>query len=351
MEELLSFVPQNDDCDFERIARFQKRMNSRNPILCPERAEIITASYQKTEGEPIVLRRARAFAEILAAMTVYIEPDSLIAGNQASANFAAPVFPEYSFDWIIAEMDEFALRSGDYFTVSDDVKKRLRALEGYWRGKTHKDEVLSKLPAINREAEKQGVLHRGGISMSGDGHIIPEHSMVLSVGYGGLADIAGKRLAQDGQNAEKLSDEQRVFYKAVVIAMEGALCYIKRMGKAASAGAERVKDPKRKAELLGMASMFETFMEGGARNFHEAVEAVYLTHLLMMIESNGHSFSFGRFDQYIYPYYKKDIDAGILTKEKALEIITHFFIMTNSLNKIRPGIIPSTRAVIPSIQT
>jgi formate C-acetyltransferase len=77
-------------------------------------------------------------------------------------------------------------------------------------------------------------------------------------------------------------------------------------------------------------------MEGGVRSFHEAVDAVYLTHLLMMIESNGHSFSFGRFDQYMYPYYQKDLDAGIITKEKALEIITHFFIMTNSLNKLRP---------------
>jgi len=331
--DLLSFVPQNDDCDFERIRRFQKRMNARVPVICHERAEIITSSYQKTEGEAIVLRRAKAFAEILAGMTVYIEPNSLIAGNQASVNFAAPVFPEYSYDWVIKELDEFALRSGDYFKVSEETKQRLCSLEEYWKGKTHKDEVLSKLPEINRRAEKQGVLHRGGISMSGDGHIIPEHSLVLSVGYGGLAEIARGHLARNGG---QINDEQRDFYEAVVIAMEGALFYIKRLGKAAAAGAGKEQETGRKAELASLAVMFETFMEGGARNFHEAVEAVYLTHLLMMIESNGHSFSFGRFDQYIYPYYKKDLDEGIITKEKALEIITHFFIMTNSLNKVRP---------------
>ncbi|MDR2661573.1 MAG: formate C-acetyltransferase/glycerol dehydratase family glycyl radical enzyme [Treponema sp.] len=330
-EELLRFVPRNNDCDFERIRRFQERMNARIPRICPERAEIITASYQRTEGKPMVLRRAKAFAEILAAMTVYIEPDTLIPGNQAGANFAAPVFPEYSYDWIIEELDEFEGRRGDYFTVTEDTKKRLRALEPYWRGKTHKDDVLSKLPPLNRLAEEQGVLHRGGISMSGDGHIIPDHSLVLAEGYGGLAGIARNNLDRQG-----LGREERNFYEAVIIAMEGALGYIKRLGRAAESSAQQERDPQRKAELEGLGAMLAAFMEKGAGNFHEAVEAVYLTHLLMMIESNGHSFSFGRFDQYIYPYYKKDLDAGLITKEKALEIITHFFIMTNSLNKIRP---------------
>jgi formate C-acetyltransferase len=329
--EFLRFVPKNGDCDFERIERFRNRMNARIPGICLQRAEIITECYKKTEGEPIVIRRARAFAEILSNMTVYIEPDSLIAGNQASSNFAAPVFPEYSYDWVVEELDEFENRSGDYFRITEETKERLRVLQPYWQGKTHKDEVLSKLPEINLKAEKQGVLHRGGISMSGDGHIIPEHSLVLSKGYGGLAATARECLAQDG-----ITPEQRDFYEAVAIAMEGSLHYIKRLGRTAAADAEKEQDTRRKAELTDLALMFETFMESGARNFHEAVEAVYLTHLLMMIESNGHSFSFGRFDQYIYPYYEKDIENGIITKEKALEIITHFFIMTNSLNKIRP---------------
>jgi len=329
---LLSFVPTNDDCDFERIKTVQARMNARVPYICPERAEIITESFKRTEGEPIVIRRAKALADILSRMTTYIEPDMLIVGNQASQNFAAPVFPEYSIDWVIEELDEFEKRSGDYFHITEDTKDRLRALEGYWTGKTHKDEVLSHLPQINRQAEKQGVLHRGGISMSGDGHIIPDHEFVLAHGYGGMADIARAHLANDAA----LTQEQKDFYEASIIAMNGALTYIKRLGEDAEIAAACAEDPKRAAELRELSEMFAHFMEGGARSFHEAVEAVYLTHVLMMIESNGHSFSFGRFDQYVYPYYKKDLDAGVLSKEKALELITHFFIMTNSLNKVRP---------------
>jgi len=331
MKETLSFKPASADCDFERIARLQQFMYHRRATICPQRAEIITASYQATEGQPIVLRRARAFAAILSQMTVYVQDDALIVGNQASANFAAPIFPEYSYDWVIDELDQFSQRSGDSFEISDDTKDRLRALAPYWRGRAHKDQVLSQLPPINLQAEKQGVLHRGGISMSGDGHIIPNHQFVLAVGYGGMADIARRHLDAGG-----LTDEQRDFYNAAIIAMEAALGYIRRLATACADQAEATADARRRAELTRMAATLSDMMTGGARSFYEAVESVYLTHLLMMIESNGHSFSFGRFDQYIYPYYKADLDAGRITREKALEIITHFFIMTNSLNKVRP---------------
>lgn len=331
MTDFLSFKPTNQDCDFERIERLQAKMNSRIPTICPERAEIITRSFQKTEGEPIVIRRAKAFSDILDEMTVYIEPDMLIIGNQASANFAAPVFPEYSYEWVIEELDSFDQRSGDYFNITEETKDRLRKLRDYWVGKTHQDEVKANLSPTNILAEKQGVLHRGGISMSGDGHIIPNHDFVLEIGFGGMADIAKQHLKD-----ENLTQDQKDYYNAAIISMDAALRYCKRLGKVAEKDAQDEKNPKRKEELLELARMMETFMEGGARSFHEAVETVYLTHLLMMVESNGHSFSFGRFDQYVYPYYQRDLEAGKISKEKALEIITHFFIMTNSLNKVRP---------------
>ena len=122
MAVLLSFKPVNNDCDFCRIDQLQASMNARIPTICPERVEIITDCFKRTEGEPIVIRRAKAFADILEKMTVYIEPDSLIIGNQASVNFAAPVFPEYSYDWVIDELDEFEFRSGDYFNITKDTR-------------------------------------------------------------------------------------------------------------------------------------------------------------------------------------------------------------------------------------
>ena len=247
-------------------------------------------------------------------------------------NFAAPIFPEYSFDWVIEELDEFDKRSGDSFQISEDTKERLRKLAPYWVGKTHKDEVLRNLSPINRQAEKQGVLHRGGISMSGDGHIIPNHDFVLEVGFAGMKEIAKDHLEKD----ENLTQEQIDYYKAAVIAMDGVIAYCERFAELAEEEAKKEAEDKRKQELLAMNTMFRNIAKGGATDFLEAVEYVYLAHLLMMIESNGHSFSFGRFDQFVYPYYEKDLKEGKISKEKALEIITHFFIMTNSLNKVRP---------------
>jgi len=292
--------------DISRINRLQTRMNARKPTICPERAEIYTASYKQTEGQPIILRRAKAFAATLDQMKVYAEPDSLIIGNYASANFAAPIFPEYSYQWVIDELDDFEHRRGDYFFISDDNKERLRKLAEYWIGRTHQDEVNNKMTPANILAQAEGVLHRGGISMSGHGHIIPNHEFVLEKGFGGIINIAKEKLLTE-------NDEAKInYYNAAILAFEGALRYCKRLG------------------------LPEGFMENGARSFREAVQTVYILHLLIMIESNGHSVSFGRFDQYIEPYYQHDISTGIISDDYALEIITHFFIMLNSLNKVRP---------------
>ena len=332
MNELLSYVPVTNECDFARISRLQNKMYHRQATLCAERAEIYTAVFKETENESMIIRKAKAFKKTLEEMTIYIEPDSLIVGNQASRNFAAPVFPEYSIDWIIEEMDEFALRSGDSFEVDEETKERIRAIAPYWYGKTHKDEVLKNLPPINRLAEKQSVLHRGGISMSGDGHIVPNNRFVFEHGYAGIRKIAQQHL----ENDIDLTDEQKDYYQAVILCMDGALAYCMRFSEFAYETALNTEDEKRKKELLDIYEMMAKLMEEPVDSFYRAVETVYLTHLLMMIESNGHSFSFGRFDQDVYEYYKNDVEKGIISEDKALEIITHFFIMSNSLNKIRP---------------
>jgi len=185
--EFLSFIPTNNEVDFDRISRFQKKMLNRVASICPERAEIVTEVFRKTEGQPMVIRRAKAFEKVLEKMSIYIEDDTLIVGNQASKNFAAPIFPEYSFDWVVEELDEFEKRPGDSFEITEEAKGRLRKISTYWKDKTHKDEVLRNQSERVQLAKEQNVIHCGGISMSGDGHIIPNHELILKKGYGGLA--------------------------------------------------------------------------------------------------------------------------------------------------------------------
>ena len=330
MKQFLELVPQNNDIDLDRIQRLQQRMEKRTASICSERALLITESFRETEGEDYVLRKAKAFKHILENMTIYIEDDSLLFGNQASRNFAAPIFPEFSIKWVIKELDEFDQRTGDVFQISEEVKEDLRSIAPYWEGHTHEDEVLKNTPDMILKAEKQGVIHRGGISNSGDGHIVPKHELVLEKGFRGIINDAKEKLQNDN-----LTQENTTFYKAVIIALEGALNFIKRYSKLAYEMAEKEKHLNRKEELLKIGKMCETLMEQPARNFYEGCEVCYLVHMLQMIESNGHSFCYGRFDQYMYDLYKSDIENGVFTKEKALEIIVHMFLMNSSNNKVR----------------
>ncbi|CUH97819.1 hypothetical protein P22_3965 [Propionispora sp. 2/2-37] len=331
MKKFLEFVPRNEDIDLVRIHRLQQIMEKRTASICSERAVLITESFRTTEGEDYVLRKAKAFAHILENMTIYIQDDSLIFGNQASRNFAAPIFPEFSIQWVIKELDEFDKRAGDVFQISEEVKRDLKSIAPYWQGHTHEDEVWKNTPDSIRQAEKQSVLHRGGISMSGDGHIVPKHELILQKGFRGIVEEAERQLKN-----RNLSEENATFYQAVIIALEGALKFIKRYSALAYRMAERETDRKRRQELLQIGKMCETLLERPAASFYEGCEVCYLVHMLQMIESNGHSFCYGRFDQYMYDLYIADIKKGILTQEKALEIITHMFLMNSSNNKVRP---------------
>lgn len=319
-----------DDFARLRIDRLRKIMLDTKASLCSQRALLYTESFKQTENEPYILRKAKAFAHTLDHMSIFIEADSLIFGNMASQNFAAPVFPEYSMDWLVDEIDTFSLRKGDVFQVDEKVKADILSISDFWLGKTHKDEVKRNLTEDIRLASKTGALHLGGISMSGDGHVVPDYPTLLSRGFRWYIDEANKKIR------EVQTIEQRSFYQAVIISLEAALRWIKRYGKLAEQLSTE-EEGQRKTELLDMAAMAMTLMERPAQSFWECVLATYLVHILQLIESNGHSFCFGRFDQYAYPYYKIDIEKGILNEGSALEIITHFFLMTNSTNKIRPN--------------
>lgn len=331
MLKYLEFIAKNDDIDFARIERFQEYMHHRTPTVCCQRAKIFTRVFQDNPNLSFSQKKALAFKATLNEMTIYLEKDSLIVGNQASRNFAAPIFPEYSFEWVINELDEFENRSGDYFKIDEVTKSELRKIRHFWQGQTHQDQVFKNINPTIKDAEKQGVLHLGGISMSGDGHIIPDHQMLLEIGFIGVIKIASEKLQEKHLAIDKIE-----FYQNIIIAMEAANNYIARFCVILIQESQIESNRKRKQEFLDMNDALQEILNGEIVSFLAAVQLLYFTHLFMMIESNGHSFSYGRFDQLLNGIYQKNVNDGLLTKEKALEIITHFFLMNNSLNKIRP---------------
>lgn len=141
MKQLFRFEPKNNECDFKRIDRLRTKMQNRKASICSQRALLYTESFKESENDAYIIRKAKAFAHTLKHMDIYIEEDSLIFGNMASSNFAAPIYPEYSIDWVVAELDEFEKRTGDIFYIDEKVKEDIRSIAPYWHNHTHEDEV------------------------------------------------------------------------------------------------------------------------------------------------------------------------------------------------------------------
>ncbi len=319
-----------------RVSRLRERILNTTPSVCAERGLLVTEAHRRYAADPPVLRRAKALAHVLDHMTIRIDEGELIVGNQAGAPRAAPLFPEYEVDFLVQEVDEFARRPADVFTVPADVKRAI--LEGigpYWHGRTLYDHAQAMRPVEVTLAEKIGAISGRGNISSGDGHIIMNFPKVLRQGLLGLLEeVRAARAAVSPYDA--FSIKKRIFYQAVEISLEAAIRFARRYAAEAKRQAGETGDVIRKAELERIAEVCDRVPALPARNFQEAVQCVWFMHLVSQIESNGHSFSLGRFDQYTYPFYRADLEAGRLSPEQAQELLALLWLKLFSIIKIRP---------------
>ena len=146
----------------ERIRQIKEEVTSVHPEICVDRAILITEAYRATEGEPVVIRRAKALKKILEEMPIYIQDGELLVGNQGHKPRSAPIFPEYSWDWILNEIDQFDKRHSDRFIISEEDKQKLRKSLKYWKGKTVKDRALNMQPEEVKLATKNWCNRMGG---------------------------------------------------------------------------------------------------------------------------------------------------------------------------------------------
>jgi len=314
------------------------------PEICLERARIYTESWRETESEPVAVRRALALARVLHEMTVFIDDGELIVGNHASRPLAVPLFPEFSAEWLEEEMDCFAARAQDAFTLRDEDRPGISELVGYWRGKTHFDRVLGNIERSLPE-EVAEVFDRDGLNVNqvyhtvvntidGDGHVALDFAQILSLGFEGLAQKA--RMVRDGldlSNAENV--KKRIFLQSVIIACDAAAEFGRRYASLARRSADSCDNEARRDELLAIAEVCDRVPAAPAETFRGALQSVWFAFLLSQIESNGHSMSLGRLDQYLYPYYAKDLERGRISREEACELLECFWIKTAELNKLR----------------
>ncbi len=308
------------------------------PEVCVERALLVTKAYQETEGLPVYVRRAHALETILDNMTIFIGDDELIVGNQCSKPRSSPIFPEFSCGWIEPELDTMAHRDGDAFQISEENKAALRAIFPYWKGKTNNELATNLMPPECLEAMMAGVYTFGNYYYNGVGHISVDYRKVLEKGLNGIiAEAADAKAKLDVADAEDL--RKCHFLSSVITSCKAVIRFAARFAAEAEKQAAACSNSVRKAELAEIARICRKVPAEPAGSFHEACQAWWFTHLVIQIESNGHSVSPGRFDQYMYPHYAKD---SSITVEKAQELVDLLFIKLTELNKIRDA--ESTKA-------
>ena len=318
----------------DRIRTLRDQILSATPEICTERLRIYTDAYKEYEEYPVVIKRAKALEKLLSEMTIFIEDYQLIVGNQTSNLRAAPIFPEYAWDWVLQEVDEFGKRPSDRYLVGERAKEDIRQLLPYWKEKTLKERVLSVIPDEVIKATKISVIEWDGLVTAGGGHLIADFPTVLEKGFKAILNEAKENLSRLDLT-EPSNINKAIFLKAVCIALGAVTKFIKRYAKLAETLAAKESDPKRRSELKEISRVCDWISENPSRDFWEAIQTVWFTQLILQIESNGHSISLGRFDQYMYPFYKKDLEEGRTTREKALELIDCFFIKIFSIVKLR----------------
>lgn len=317
-----------------RMRAFREEVLDERPFVDAERAVLCTESYRQTQDQPPVMRRALALAHILDDMSIYIEDETLLAGNQATKNCNAPVFPEYTLGFVLDELDSFEKRDGDVFYITDEDKRRIRGIAPFWENNTLRDRGMALLPDEVSVFMETGLFGMEGKLNAGDAHLAINHARMLREGLRGYEERARRAKA-----ALDLTDPDSVdkyaFYRAVLVVIDAVRRFSLRYSALAVDLASRESDPARRAELERMGAICAKVPYEPASSFREAMQAVWFSQVLLQIESNGHSLSFGRFDQYLYPYYKADLDGGRISEDEALELLCNLWIKTLTVQKIR----------------
>lgn len=318
----------------DRVKRLKQRIIDATPTVEADRAELVTEAYRAHEKEAPVMRIAHANEHILNNIPITIRPDELIVGSATLTDRGCQLFPEYSYDWVAAEFDTMATRKCDPFEIPEDTKHRLEKVFEYWPGRTNSELASSLMSDTCQKCQDLGVFTVGNYYYNGIGHVCVDYGKVLRVGFSGIIkEAAEKKAALDPNDPATI--KKRQFYDAVIITYNACINYAHRYAEMALDMAKKEINPQRQKELLVIAQNCQNVPEKPASNFWEACQSFWFVQLIMQIESSGHSISPGRFDQYMYPYYKNDAN---MTRDFAQELVDCIFIKLNDLNKTRDAV-------------
>ena len=306
------------------------------PPICTERAQAYTDIYRQHADQPVVVRRALALAHHLRTKQIWIKHDELIVGNLASEVRAAPIFPEYTIGWIEKELDELGDRPGAGFTLSPAHRQVIHDICPFWHGQTVQDRCMAMFTDEHKALMAAGMIKAEGNMTSGDGHLAVDFVSVLTLGLDGLRDKVARRREQlDRADWQDLQREQ--FLKGVALVLTAVSDYILRYAQLAEQMAVTESRQWRADELRQIAANCQQIASQPPASFWQALQLCYFVQLVLQIESNGHSVSFGRMDQYLAPWYQRDVVEGGVAREQAIELLQCCWLKLLEVSKIRSG--------------
>lgn len=318
----------------ERMKEFREEVLDEKPYIDAQRAILATLAYKENLNQPRVMVRAKMLEKVLDNMSIYIEDKSLLAGNQATKNRNAPIFPEYTMEFVMNELDQFEKRDGDIFYITEKTKEQLREIAPFWQNNNLRARGEALLPEEVRVFMETGVFGMEGKLNAGDAHLAVNYERILKDGLKGY-----EKRVKEYKASLDLTDPESIdkycFYNAVLIVLEAVRNFANRYSVLAQDLAEKELNQERKIELLEISRICSKVPYEPAETFREAVQSVWFIQLILQIESNGHSLSYGRFDQYMYPYYNRDIKNDTIKESEALELLTCLWIKTLTINKVR----------------
>lgn len=334
-----------------RLERLKDEILSAEPRLCVERARIYTLVYRENESLPIVRKRALALRRTLEESGIYINDGELIVGNTASRARSAAIFPEYAVNWIFKEIDGIDARPAESYGATDEMKAEIKELCSWWKGRTLQDRAEANFSPTLAAINASGIVHAEGNMTAGDGHIAANMTKVLALGIGGYA--AYVRRMDEALDLVSFGDlKKHQLYLAMLDSLAGLSAWIRRYealaraqaaaeaiaGAAACAAAvadSSRANPARATELEEIAATCASIAENAPATFRQALQLTCFVQMALQIESNGHSVSLGRLDQYLYPFYAKDAQSGAIAPEQAKELLSCFWLKLLAVKKVR----------------
>lgn len=309
-----------------RITELKEKMLSEPRFLSLEQALLITECYRENESLPRLLQRAKSLESALNRIEIRIDPQELIVGNRTPGVRGGVVSPEAGISWIDREIETLHSRPQDKFNVKKgDIEEFRNTILPYWKGKSLEDAVKDRLgdeiSAIGKVAKINQTDHA-------QGHICPDTPKWLALGPAGFKKEAEEKL-------KAAAEDKKAFYEAVIIVLSAAQDFMKRYGKLAGQMAEKNTDISDKRNLQEVSRICLKLAENPPESFHEAIQSLWFLYVMLQMESNASSFSPGRADQYLYPYFRRDIDDGRLTLDEALEIIEALWLKFNQIVYLR----------------